>query len=342
MARYDERACPETAMRRLLLALALPALLLGAPVAADEDDGATITVIGARVQPLKDKGKPWDADHGSIPLLVRSQLGNITGFPPLTLLSLIPYRNRPDPMVIVEVRAEELARSDAVQGTYFPAWLLEVATPKSTDAPLTLRVMDDDLKDDDEIGKAVIDLAEVLPKPGLHTVEGTRGLYDISFVVRNPGAEGAGEPVKLKISKVHVKVRGLRPAGGDWDAGGNPLQRRFPKIKFPKEVEGLPVVRPDLKATLRWSAGGKAVSDLMLDTFDLEWPKVGLEVQGRPGIGDGLFLSVIDEDLVLDDPVGVLYVPFEDFLAKREKGTLEIDGDERNGIQKATIEFSFE
>ena len=79
----------ETAMRRIALASVLILLLL-APAAADEADNPTITVIGARVHPIKAKGKAWDADHGAIPFVVYHQLGGLTGFPPLTLLSLRP------------------------------------------------------------------------------------------------------------------------------------------------------------------------------------------------------------------------------------------------------------
>lgn len=329
----------------LLASILLLLPVLGAPETQARDEmPATITVLGARVEPLTSKGKPWDADHGAVPQLVYRQLASASGFPPLSLLALIPYRNRPDPFVLVEAEGEEWARSSALQGTFLPAWMQEVEMPRAPDRPavLTFRVLDDDLQKDDEIGKAVVDLAAVLAEPGLHTVEGTRGLYDLSFVVRNPAAEDAGPRRKIDITRLQLTVRATRPAGGDWDAGGNPLRRRFPKLKIPKRLEGLPTVRPDLRATVTFSAGGLRQSDLVSDALEMDWKDVGLVSRGRRGVGDGLYLRVVDEDLALADPVGVLFVPFEAFLDAAADGHLEVEGDEMNGIERVRMDFTLE
>lgn len=331
-----------TRIASLLAAVLLVLVVLPAADVAGAERGATLYVLGARVHPLKPKGKPWDADHRSIPLLVYHSVGGATGFPPLPILSLVPYRNRPDPYVVVEAGGAELARSRAEQGTFLPSWALEVPLPAGKALPpvITLRVMDDDLKDDDEIGKALIDTASVVSKPGVHTLEGTAGLYDVIVVVRNPGAASAGPVLTLRVGSVKLKAREQRPAGGDWDVGGNPLKRRFPKLHLPEELGGAEVVRPDLRVTLDWLGGGTKTHNGENDAFELDWKDVGLEVRGRAGIGDGLLIKAVDRDLALSDPVGVLYVPFELFLGSRDRGALVVKGDEENGIESAELTFS--
>ncbi len=325
--------------------LALVTVTVAPPVSfAREGQGASLHVLGARVHPLKPKGKTWDADHRKIPLLVYQAVGGVTGFPPLSILSMVPYRNRPDPYVVVLAGEVELGRSGAVQGTFLPAWALEVPLPPNDQLPnvLTFRVVDDDLKDDDEIGKALGDAKALVSHPGPHVLEGSGGLHDLTVVVRNPGAEGAGPKLGLRIRELKLVAREQRPAGGDWDAGGNPLKRRFPKIPFPKELEGLEVVRPDLEVTLDWLGGGTKAKEGQVDAFELNWKDVGLQVNGRAGIGDGLLVTVVDKDVVLADPVGVLYVPFEKLLGAREKGVLVVAGDEENGIEKVEIHFTLQ
>ena len=333
-------------IRRLALLLAaatVMALLAVLPAAlAREGQGASLHVLGARVHPLKPKGKAWDADHRQIPLLVYHTVGGATGFPRLPVLSMVPYRNRPDPYVVVLAKEVELGRSKAVQGTFLPAWALEVPLPPSDKLPpvLTFRVVDDDLKDDDEIGKALVDTAALVARPGPHVLEGSAGLHDLTVVVRNPDAEGAGPQVGLRIAGLKLKARDQRPAGGDWDAGGNPLRRRFPKIPFPEELEGLEVIRPDLEVTIDWLGGGTKAQEGEVDSHEFAWEEIGFKVQGRAGIGDGLLVTAVDKDVALSDPVGVLYVPFEKFLGARDKGVLVIEGDEENGIERVEIAFS--
>ena len=335
------------AARRLvvLVAAALLVLPLVLPsAAAREGQGASLHVLGARVHPLKPKGKAWDADHRQIPLLVYHTVGGATGFPPLPILSMVPYRNRPDPYVVVLAKEVELGRSKVVQGSFLPAWALEVPLPPNDKLPpvLTFRVVDDDLKDDDEIGKALVDTQTLVAQPGPHVLEGSAGLYDLTVVVRNPGAEGAGPKVGLRIEELKLMARDQRPAGGDWDAGGNPLRRRFPKIPFPEELAGLEVVKPDLEVTLDWLGGGTRTEEGDVDSVEFVWEDVGFRVQGRAGIGDGLLVTAVDKDIALSDPVGVLYVPFEKFLGARDKGVITIPGDEENGIEQVEIRFSLD
>lgn len=328
----------------LLACLTLGSLLGAVPATADDEAGpVTITVLGARVQPVKPKGKPWDADHGSVPLLVWHQLGGATGFPPLAMLSAVPYRNRPDPYVVVEARERELGRSKPVQGSFGPAWLLEVQLPSGDELPpiLTLRVADDDLKDDDAIGKALVDTRALLATTGLHTVEGTGGLFDVVLVVRDP-SRATGPARTLRIRGIRVEAKAMRPAGGDWDAGGNPLRRRFPRLKVPESLEGLPVVRPDLRVTARWSSGATRTSGLQADALELDWTGIDWAVEGLPGVGDGLYLEVVDEDLALADPVGVVYVPFGAFVEHAEDGVVEVEGDDLNGVAAVRITFALE
>ena len=329
----------------LLCAAALVFALLATPSAvAREGKTASLHVLGARIHPLKPKGKAWDADHQQIPLLVYHTVGGATGFPPLPVLSMVPYRNRPDPYVVVLDKELELGRSSAVQGTFLPAWALEVPLPPTGKLPpvLTFKVMDDDLKDDDEVGKALVDTAAMVASPGPHVLEGSAGLHDLTVVVRNPGAEGAGPPVGLHVRGMKLQARDQRPAGGDWDAGGNPLRRRFPRIPFPEALDGLKVVKPDLEVTLDWLAGGTRTEEGDVDSHEFLWEEIGFKVRGRAGIGDGLLVTAVDKDIALADPVGVLYVPFEKFLGARSKGVLVVEGDEENGIEKVEITFSLD
>lgn len=333
--------------RRLvvLLAVSLLAALLATPdVDAREGQGASLHVLGARVHPLKPKGKAWDADHQKIPLLVYHTVGGITGFPPLPVLSMVPYRNRPDPYVVVLAKELELGRSKAVQGTFLPAWALEVPLPPDDKLPpvLTFKVLDDDLKDDDEIGKALVDAQALVANPGPHVLEGSAGLHDLTVVVRNPNAKGAGPKIGLHVRGLKLVARDQRPAGGDWDAGGNPLRRRFPKIPFPEELEGLKVVKPDLEVTLDWLGGGTRTEEGDVDAHEFVWEEIGFKVKGRAGVGDGLLVTAVDKDVMLADPVGVLYVPFEKLLGARQKGVLTVPGDEENGIEKIEITFTLD
>ena len=329
----------------LLAAATLLALLAVPPAAiAREGQGASLHVLGARVHPLKPKGKAWDADHRQVPLLVYHSVGGATGFAPLPILSMVPYRNRPDPYVIVLAKEVELGRSGTVQGTFLPAWALEVPLPPSDKLPavLTFKVVDDDLKDDDEIGKALVDAGMLVSRPGPHVLEGSAGLHDLTVVVRNPGAEVPLSTKRPKTCVMKLRARDQRPAGGDWDAGGNPLRRRFPKIPFPEELEGLEVIRPDLEVTIDWLGGGTQAEEGKVDSHEFVWEEVGFAVKGRAGIGDGILVTAIDKDITLSDPVGVLYVPFEKFLGARDKGVLVVEGDEENGIEKIEIRFSLQ
>ena len=184
-----------------VIVVASSAALPGA--VAREGQGASLHVLGARVHPLKPKGKAWDADHRQIPLLVYRPIGGRTGFPPIPILSMVPYRNRPDPYVVVLAKEVELGRSKAVQGTFLPTWVLEVPLPPNDKLPpvLTLEVFDDDLQDDDQIGKAIVDTQTLVSRPGLHVLEGSGGLHDLTVVVRNPAAEGAGPTLGLRIQR---------------------------------------------------------------------------------------------------------------------------------------------
>ena len=335
-------------VRRLACLIAAVILLASVAVppgaVAREGQGASLHVLGARVHPLKPKGKAWDADHRQIPLLVYHTVGGATGFPPLPILSMVPYRNRPDPYVVVLARDVELGRSKAVQGTFLPAWALEVGLPPADKLSpvLTFQVFDDDLRDDDEIGKALVDTQALVSRPGVHVLEGSAGLHDITVVVRNPAAEGAGPTLGLRIQALALRARDQRPAGGDWDAGGNPLRRRFPKIPFPEELEGLEVIRPDLEVTLDWLGGGTQTHEGEIDSHEFLWEDVGFAVKGRAGVGDGLLVTTVDKDIALSDPVGVLFVPFEKLLGARAKGVLVVDGDEENGIERIEIRFSID
>ncbi len=321
---------------------------------ADEDEPviaapATLTVIGARVQPIRivdAKPKAWDADHGAVPDFVYRLIGTVTGFPPIAVLGVVPYRNRPDPFVVVHVGEEEWGRSRPMQGAFAPTWLLTVGLPTGDAdvAPvLTFEVFDDDLKDDDRIGKAMIETEKLLAQPGRHVLEGTGGLHDLTLVVRNPAAPSAGEEAEVTIDRVQVTVREKRPALGDWDAGGNPLRGRMPKrLPLPEKFEGLDKLRPDLRVTLDWGGGGTRSSEVVDDAFLLDWKDLAWPLMGRAGIGDGLYVRVDDMDVLVADPVGVVYLPWEELLAAKEKGVLVVEPDEMNGIERLEITFSAE
>lgn len=296
-------------------------------------------MIGARIRPLKVDGKPWDGDHTKVPQVVYRIASTIAGLPPLSVLAAVPYRNRPDPYLIVLAGEKELARSRSLQGTFVPPLYLPVTLPEKLPATLTFVAMDDDIRNDDAIGKAVVATKELFEKPGLHVLEGTAGLADVRVVVRAPGA-GTGDLVQLQLDKIHVKVKKRRPAGGDWDAGGNPLKGKLPKkLPLPDDLEGLEMLRPDLVLRAIWTAGGERESTVSADSWVRDWKDVDLQVEGRRGRGDGLILQVRDEDPALDDPVGLVWVPFEDFWKARAKGLIRLEADELSGIDVVEIGF---
>ena len=62
---------------------------------------------------------------------------------------------------------------------------------------------------------------------------------------------------------------------------------------------------------------------------------------GRQGIGDGLYVRVADKDSMLDDPVGVVFVPLGRLLQAKD-GTLTLETDASNGIEKIELGFTVE
>jgi hypothetical protein len=325
----------------LLAALLLPPLAAADPAGGGSDrrGEVTVTVLGARVQPVQPNGRPWDASHRSIPSFLYGPLAGLAGFPPLALLALVPYRNRPDPYVVVRTGEETLARSEAVPGSFAPPWFLAVPLPPPDRRAPTIAfdVLDDDVEEDDAIGTALAETASLLVRPGHRLLAGTRGLFDVSVVVRDPSAPGAGPETRLRIDSLRVQVRETRPLGGDWDPGGNPVARRFPWLPLPSAARGLAVSRPDLSVTLRWSAGGERTSPDGRDDFGLAWEGIGWDVAGHPGVGDGLYVEVVDRDLVLGDPVGILHVSLEDLAAAAREGTLVRAGDEWHGVAEVRL-----
>ncbi len=329
-----------------LLLLAIAAGLLGsgavspAPAGAGEDPSRTLVVLGARVRPLKPDGRAWDGDHRKIPPLVYTGLSGAAGFPPLAAVSLVPYRNRPDPYVVVRAKGEELARSATAQGTFLPVWSLVVPLPDALPATLSLEVSDDDLRNDDAVGTATVDVAAMLEKPGLHVVEGTAGLADVEIVLRDP-TKGRGPERRVEIRRIAVTARGRRPAGGDWDVGGLPLRDKVPKrLPLPKGAKGLEMRLPDLEIRARWLGGDERVSPPSGNVLSLAWEPEGLGAVGRAGRGDGLALFVVDEDPLLADPVGVVFLPWERFLDAAGEGRLVVEPGETSGLARVEVAFA--
>jgi len=333
-------------VKPLWILAALACLALGLPSRGDEGASLparpTIRVLGARVRPLKPDGKPWDGDHQKVPRLVYEGVGGLAGFPGLGLLAMIPYRNRPDPFLEVrQGEGEPIAHHRSLQGTFLPTWLLTVEPNLSEGASrvLTFELSDDDLREDDPIGKAFLDLDAALARPGVHVLEGTGGLHDLTLVVRNPALHPDAQVHSVVLDSLRVKVREHRPAGGDWDAGGNPLREKLRRVPHADKLDGLDTVRPDLAVVLVWSDGDARDLGRSKDAFEHAAEGLAWTVVGRTGIGDGLFVRVTDVDTALDDPVGVLYVPLEDLLAAAGKGELEVPGGEASGIERVEVRF---
>lgn len=328
---------PKTTTMVWILACALLASPLGAE--PEKQPAPTLHVLGARIRVLKPDGKAWDGDHKKIPGFVYGVVSGMVGFPPASILGAVPYRNRPDPYLVVRAGEKEIARSKTFQGTFLPPFLLRVDLAEASAPTTSFEVMDDDLAKDDRIGRAVVSTAELLQTPGLRVLEGSGGLADVRVVVRVPGA-GEGEEARLEIQRIEVKSRKRRPTGGDWDAGGLPLKGRLPKrLPLPDKLEGLEMVRPDLIVEAAWTGGGTRTSEPGKDDWEMDWSDVGLEVSGRRGRGDGLVLRVRDDDPALDDPVGVMWISFEDLWKARKKGTLVRKADELSGLERVEIRF---
>ena len=327
----------------VLMALALPTTTTRADDEAALPAPATLRVLSARVRPLRPDGQPWDGDHQKVPRLVYEVGGRFAGLPGLGLLAAIPYRNRPDPRL--EVRqgdGDVLARHRALQGTFLPTWLL-TAEPRvgpGHASVVTFELVDDDLRDDDRIGKAMLDLDAALARPGVHVLEGTGGLHDLTIVVRNPALHPQSASHTVLLQDVLVTAREQRPAGGDWDAGANPLRDTMRRLPHADKLQGLQSAKPDLHVVLVWSDGDARDLGAAKDTFAHGKEGLGWSVTGREGIGDGLFVRAYDEDSVLDDPVGVAFVPLGRFLEAREAGKLTIETDESNGIARIDLAFT--
>ncbi len=338
------------AFRHIWAAALLAGLAFPLPSTADEDGAslpapATIRVLSARVRPLKPDGTPWDGDHRKVPRIVYEVGGRLAGFPGLGLLASIPYRNRPDPKLEVRQGEERsLGRHRAIQGTFLPTWLLTVEPrdDEGASSVVTFELIDDDVREDDAIGKAMLDLDVALKRPGVHVLEGTGGLHDLTIVIRNPALKPDAPPWRVELLGATVKARAQRPAGGDWDAGGNPLREKMRRLPLGEKVDGLDTAKPDLKVALVWSDGDARDLGSTKDAYEHVAKDLGWSVVGREGIGDGLFLRVADDDSLLDDPVGVLFIPLSSFLEARREGTLVIESDETSGIEGVTLTFRVE
>lgn len=328
-------------MRVHCLTLLLVAAFAAIPAAADEAASPTLHVLGARIRPLKPDGKAWDGDHRKIPPLVYTALASAAGVPPLSAISLVPYRNRPDPYLVVLAGDEERARADRVQGTFLPEWSLPV--PLGDDIPATLRlvVRDDDLRADDDVGHVVLDVAALRSRPGRHRLEGTGGLADVDVVFRDPAA-GSGPVRRIEVERLTIQVRERRPAGGDWDVGGVPLRDRIPKrVPVPDAMEGLALRLPDLRIEAHWLGAEVRRSPTGRDDLESVWAAPDLAFAGRSGQGDGLVVFAIDADAVAEDPVGVVFLPWEDFVAAADEGRLVREPDAASGLARLEVAFRF-
>lgn len=158
------------------------------PMPAPMPSRVVITFEGALIGPIKPDGTPWDADGGSVPAelprLLAAALSSSSPFTQATALiagPLLAPLAKPDPFGDVtldgpsgtSMSQDLILREEAIQDTFSPIWRRRATwrgVPLDRDVRFRVALHDRDLVNDDDIGVAQVNTADLRAALAARTV----------------------------------------------------------------------------------------------------------------------------------------------------------------------------